>query len=194
MEIEKAGKRIASLARILQVFRNKTYYRPETLNLNTVLQEMEKYFPLIMGPQIDFCIMKAPELWSVNIDSAYIRQAFIALAIDLADVLPQGGSVTLETRNFPAAISAGEQEPDDQQDSVLIIISATGSAISDQILSALLEGDSSNTNAPSGKISETATAAEIIRFCRGQVSIIDQEEHKLTLHLSLPAVIEISTR
>lgn len=193
-EIEKAGKRIASLIRVLQVFGHKSFYRPETLNLNNVIQEMEKYFPLIMGPQIDFGSFKDPELWPVNIDLAYIRQALIALAIDIQDVLPQGGSVSLETKNFPAPPAPCQQEPDRQEHSVLMVLSATGTVVFEPIFSSSLEGDSSDTAAAMEMISETATAAEIIHFCRGRVSIIEREEHKLALQFSLPAAIEGSTR
>jgi two-component system cell cycle sensor histidine kinase/response regulator CckA len=193
-EIEKAGKRIASLVRILQVFRHRSVYRPETLNLNNVIQEMEKYFPLIIGPQIDFCSVKDPELWSVRADLAQIRQALISLAIDMPDILPQGGAVSLETRNFPGIPVPSRKIPDKQEPTVLIILSATGASVSDKLFLNSSEGDTSTTSTSDEMISETATTAEIIYLCGGQISINNREEHKLTVHISLPAAVAESVR
>jgi two-component system cell cycle sensor histidine kinase/response regulator CckA len=186
-EIEKAGKRIASLAKILQVFRHKSTYRAEVLNVNHVIQELGKYFPLILGPRIEFCFIKDPALWPVNADLAYIRQALIVLAVDMLDVLPQGGSVTLETRNLPAVSASGQGKADDLKHSVLVILSAAGTVLSDKAFEASLERDLSKPDTSMDTISDAATAAEIIRFCCGQVSLAKREEHNMTIHISLPA-------
>jgi len=188
-EIEKAGKRIASLVRILQVFRHRSVYSPETLNLNNVIQEMEKYFPLIIGSHIDFCSFKDPELWPVRTDLAQIRQALISLAIDMPDVLPHGGAVSLETRNFQGIQEPNREIPDKQEPSVLIILSATGATVSAKAFLNSSEGDTSTKGTSEELISETETTAEIIHLCGGRLSIYNREEHKLTVHLSLPAAV-----
>lgn len=190
VEIEKAGKRIASLVRILQVFRHRSFNRPETLNLNNIIQEMEKYLPLIVGPRIDFCFIKDPELWPVNVDLAQIRQALITLAIDMLDVLPQGGAVSLETRNFSRNAESGHEEPKDQKHSVLMILSATGAIVSDQAFLGTSDGNTSTTGASKEIIPETATAAEIIHSCGGKVSINTREDNKLMIQISLPVAHE----
>ena len=136
-EISNAGRRIASLARVLLIFSRKYISHPEELNLNNVIEEIENLIPYVVGPAIRFETVKGAELWPVRADSSKIKQALITVAIDIREIMPDGGHFILETRNCSATQNGNRTTPDGQGPYVQITALATGRLASDQVLSCL---------------------------------------------------------
>ncbi|MBN2337913.1 MAG: hypothetical protein JXP48_05160 [Acidobacteria bacterium] len=100
-EIEKAGRRIASLARILQTWSPRAPDQPGTVDLNAVIADLEKYLRLLVGPETRFRFTPTADLPPARADSTLLRRALLGLAVDAASLQLEGGALSLETR--PAA-------------------------------------------------------------------------------------------
>jgi len=98
-DIKKAGNKAAALTRQLLAFSRKQIVRPEILDINELLTDIEKMLGRLIGEDIELLTIPEPELWQVEIDSGQIEQVIMNLAVNARDAMPQGGKLTIETAN-----------------------------------------------------------------------------------------------
>ncbi|MFH1742854.1 MAG: response regulator [bacterium] len=98
-EIKKAGERAATLTRQLLAFSRRQVLQPETLNLNTLIADMDKMLRHLIGEDIEVLTTLCPDLGQVKVDPGQIEQVIMNLAINARDAMPQGGKIIMETAN-----------------------------------------------------------------------------------------------
>jgi two-component system, cell cycle sensor histidine kinase and response regulator CckA len=99
-EIERVGDRGAALARQLLAFSGRQVLQPRLVQLNTLLGGMQDRLRHILGDSIELKMTLDPDVDRVQVDASQIEQAILNLASNARDVMPQGGRMTLETRNI----------------------------------------------------------------------------------------------
>ncbi len=98
-EIKKAGEKAASLTRQLLAFSRKQIVQPKLLDINEVINEMEKMLKHMIGENIDFQTVLGPELWKICADPGQINQIIMNMVINSRDAMLRGGGLTIETAN-----------------------------------------------------------------------------------------------
>ncbi len=98
-QILKAGNRAADLTRQLLAFSRKSIVQPKVISLYNVVRGMEKMLHRLIGEDICMVIEPAGDLGHVKADPGLIEQVILNLAINSRDAMPQGGQLTIETRN-----------------------------------------------------------------------------------------------
>ena len=98
-EIERAGERGAALARQLLAFSGRQVLQLRLSQLNNLLTGLEDRIRHIVGDAIEVKMSLDPDLHRVQIDAAQVEQAILNLVTNARDVMPQGGRLTIETRN-----------------------------------------------------------------------------------------------
>jgi len=98
-EILNAANRAETLTSQLLTFGRKQLLHPEVLNLNTVLRELSHPLHRVIGEDIRLSLVLGEGLGNVRIDPAQIEQAIMNMAINAADAMPLGGSLTIQTAN-----------------------------------------------------------------------------------------------
>jgi PAS domain S-box-containing protein len=101
-----AGERAADLTRQLLAFSRKQIVDPQVLDLSTVLIETCKMLKRTIGEHIELHTDFAPHLWLVEMDPVQIERAIVNLAVNARDAMPDGGRLTLSTRN----VTLGEED------------------------------------------------------------------------------------
>jgi len=99
LEIEKAVVRAAALTRQLLAFGRKQILHVKVLDLNAVVTDVVKMLHRLLGSNIELTSLLAPTLGRVKADPGQIEQVILNLAVNARDAMPQGGRLTLETRN-----------------------------------------------------------------------------------------------
>jgi two-component system, cell cycle sensor histidine kinase and response regulator CckA len=98
-EIKKAGTRAATLTRQLLAFSRSQVLAPQVLDLNSVVTNVHKMLRRLIGEDIDLVTILGENLWSVRADPGQVEQVIVNLAVNARDAMPQGGKLTLETKN-----------------------------------------------------------------------------------------------
>jgi len=97
--IEHAVNRAAGLTRRLLAFSRKQILQPKILDLNEVLTEVAKMLDRLLGKNIALKVAPFPSLWPIKADPGQLEQVIMNLAVNARDAMPQGGQLTIETRN-----------------------------------------------------------------------------------------------
>jgi PAS domain S-box-containing protein len=98
-EIRKAARRAAQLTRQLLAFSRKQVLQPRVLDLNALVENLDKMLRPLLGETVDLKSSLAPDLNAVRADPNQLEQVILNLAINARDAMPQGGKVTIETAN-----------------------------------------------------------------------------------------------
>jgi len=98
-EIEKASQRAVSLTRQLLAFSRQQVLEPAILNLNTLVSDMEKMLPRLIGEDIQLNLILDPAIGQVKADPGQIEQVVMNLAVNARDAMPDGGKLTIQTAN-----------------------------------------------------------------------------------------------
>ena len=103
--IKADAQRAASLVRQLLAYSRKQTMRPSTLVLADVLSDARMLFTRLAGHarlELEF----GPDLWPVRADLGQLEQVLSNLVANARDAMPDGGTITVATRNLPAAEAA----------------------------------------------------------------------------------------
>ena len=99
LEIQGAGERAASLTRQLLTFSRGQVSRPAVLDLNAVIRHMESMLGRLIGEHIQLVLELDDHLWHIRADRTQMEQVLLNLVLNARDAMPQGGTVTVRTRN-----------------------------------------------------------------------------------------------
>ena len=100
IEIERAVTRAAALTQQLLAFSRRQVLQLQALDLNSVLTEVAKMLDRLIPANIEMRILPAASPNRVKADPGQMEQVILNLAVNARDAMPQGGRLTIETRNL----------------------------------------------------------------------------------------------
>jgi two-component system, cell cycle sensor histidine kinase and response regulator CckA len=83
--------------------------RTRAVELNSAIVDVEKMLRRVIGEDIDFVTALDPQLGTVRADPSQIVQVILNLAVNARDAMPQGGQLTVETRNVEIDLAHGRE-------------------------------------------------------------------------------------
>src|SRR5687768_5475993 len=98
-EIKRAADRAAELTKQLLAFGRRQVLKPRPLDLNAVLSDTGLLLRRLLGEHVELELAPAADLGTVRADPGQLEQVIVNLAVNARDAMPDGGKLTIATRN-----------------------------------------------------------------------------------------------
>ena len=99
LEIQRATERAAALTRQLLAFSRRQILNLRLIDLNLIVQDLDKMLRRVIGEDIELVTVLARDLWKITSDPSQIEQVILNLAVNSRDAMPKGGRLFVETSN-----------------------------------------------------------------------------------------------
>ncbi len=94
-----AGDRATALTGQLLAFSRRQVLQPRPLNLNDTIRSVNKMLSRLIGVDVEVSTRLDPELGTVEADPGQMDQVVLNLAVNSRDAMPNGGKLTIQTKN-----------------------------------------------------------------------------------------------
>ncbi len=136
LEIRKSGEMAANLTSQLLAFSRQQVLNPRTLDVNEVVRNARGLIRPGIKENIDLRLDLDPEAGFIKVDESQMGQVLLNLAANAADAMPDGGSLTIQTR----ALHVGQAGPDEPSgDCVELTVTDTGTGMSAEVTEHIFE-------------------------------------------------------
>jgi two-component system, cell cycle sensor histidine kinase and response regulator CckA len=182
-QILSAAQRSSALTRQLLAFSRKQVLTRQVLDCNIVITEISSMVRRLISETITLQCDLAPDLWPVKADTDQVAQVILNLCVNSRDAMPDGGVLTLTTRNCQL-----------DQRFVEISVSDTGVGISPELLEKLFEPFFTTKAPGKGTGLGLATVYGIVQQSGGTIHVDSSPGHGATFTIQLPCCLEKPSR
>jgi len=181
-EIKRATDRAASLTRQLLAFSRRQLVQPQMLDLNAVVQDMEKMLQRLIGEDVTLSTDYDPDIGLVRLDRGQLEQIVVNLVVNARDAMPEGGVVRVRTqgvadRNMPAGV-------------VTLSVSDTGVGMDEETCSRIFEPFFTTKEQGKGTGLGLSTVYGIVTQAGGQIGVASEIDAGTTFTLAFPVAEE----
>jgi len=192
-EIKKAAVRAASLTRQLLAFSRKQVLQPSVLDMNLVVTEVGKMLQRLIGEDITVNVNTAPSLWPVKVDQNQIEQVLLNLALNARDAMPNGGKLTITTRNKEVDASRARVQASSPGNYVVLEVSDTGVGMDAETQAHVFEPFFSTKELGKGTGLGLASVYGVVQQSGGWISFDSQVGQGTCFSIHLPQAGESPT-
>ena len=185
-EIIRAGDSAASLTNQLLAFSRRQIVTPQVLDLNALVAGMDKMLHRLLGEDVELVAALAPRVPSVRVDASQFQQVLMNLVVNARDAMPQGGSITLETKvagfteTSPEGIAPGRY--------AVLSVSDTGRGMTEETRLHAFEPFFTTKGRGKGTGLGLSTVYGIVKQAGGDITLVTAPGEGTTFQIYLPAV------
>ncbi|HEY4370164.1 MAG TPA: PAS domain S-box protein [Steroidobacteraceae bacterium] len=183
----KAAMRGAELTRRLLAFARQQVLEPKVVDLNALLGDMFELMRRSLTGDIEIRQALDPQVWPARIDPGQMENAVLNLVINARDAMPEGGVITIATRNVlidperpvsEGGLQAGEY--------AVLEVSDTGTGMSPETLKRVFEPFFTTKDVGKGSGLGLSMLYGFVRQSGGHVAIDSTVGQGTTVRLSFP--------
>jgi two-component system cell cycle sensor histidine kinase/response regulator CckA len=190
-EIEKAGQRAAALTRQLLAFSRQQVLALAVLNLNSLISEMQKMLPRLIGEDIEIVMALDPAIGRVKADQGQLEQVIMNLAVNARDAMPDGVKVVITTTNVSLDEAWTRLHPGSKVgDYVMLAVADTGTGIDSETLAHIFEPFFTTKERGKGTGLGLATVYGVVKQSGGYVSVESAPGKGASFQIYLPRIEE----
>ncbi|HKW51622.1 MAG TPA: ATP-binding protein, partial [Candidatus Eisenbacteria bacterium] len=190
-EVAKAGDRAANLTRQLLAFSRQQVLEPRILDLNEVIEDVEKMLRRLLGADVELRFRPAKDLGLVRADAGQIEQVLLNLIVNARDAMQDGGRIAIETENVE--INGAADLPSGSY--VLLTVADTGCGMDAKTASRIFEPFFTTKEMGKGTGLGLSTVHGIVKQSGGHIAVQSEPGHgtKFRIHFPrVPAAQEVS--
>ena len=188
-EIEKAGQRAVALTRQLLAFSRQQVLEPVILNLNTLVSEMEKMLPRLIGEDIQLNLSLDQAIGQVKADSGQIEQVVMNLAVNSRDAMPDGGTLTIHTANAELDAAFTREHPGSVAGQyVMLAVTDTGMGMDPETQAQIFEPFFTTKGRDQGTGLGLATVYGVVKQSSGYIAVVSELGKGASFRIYLPRI------
>jgi two-component system, cell cycle sensor histidine kinase and response regulator CckA len=187
-QVVRAAERATDLTRQLLAFSRRHTVKPALVNLNQLVQQMERMLCRVLGEHIHLVTDLTGDWNTVYADPGQLEQVILNLALNARDAMPAGGTLSLTTGyTSDPAVSLAQLSP-----LVTLSVSDTGSGIAAEVLPHVFEPFF--TTKDNGTGLGLSTSYGIIKQAGGEIEVDSHPGAGTTFRILLPAAAKSEER
>jgi signal transduction histidine kinase len=190
-EIRDASIHASGLVRQLLAVARSHNEAPHLVSLNGIAEGMRDLLLRLIGENIDLVYQLDPNLGAVRMDSTQAQQILLNLVLNARDALPDGGRITLETRNCGLQIvtsSAVEKTGPVELPCALFVVSDNGQGMDSQTQQHVFEAFFSTKPPGEGTGLGLSTVFEIVTNNGGLIHLESECKQGTRVTVLLPLI------
>lgn len=188
-QIAEAAHKAATLTAQLLAFSRQKVLRPEVLNVNEIIRDIEKMLKRLIGEDIRFNTCLDSSLHSVEFDPGQIEQIVVNLAVNARDAMPNGGHLTIETKNVSLDHDYVELHGDARVGPhVMISVTDDGEGMPPEVRDKIFDPFFTTKGSGKGTGLGLSTVYGIVKQSGGNIWVYSEVEHGTTFKIYLPSV------
>jgi two-component system cell cycle sensor histidine kinase/response regulator CckA len=188
-QIKVAAERAAALTRQLRLFARQAGGERRPTQLNDVVEETRDLLERSIPKEIAIALRLEPELWTVEADPSQISQVLMNLGLNARDAMPEGGTLTLETRNVTLEEGYARALQGAQPGRyVCLSVADTGCGMSPEVQARLFEPFFTTKEVGKGTGLGLAVVYGIVKGHGGFIHVYSGVGRGSTFHVYLPAI------
>jgi len=185
--IGDAGDRAASLTRQLLAFSRAQILESTVLDMNEVIADMKAVLESVLREDVDLIMDLDPSTGLVTADRAQLEQIILILAINARDAMPEGGQLTLGTRNVELDSAYVRRHLDARPGPhVVLTVSDSGSGMDAATRARIFEPFFTTKDIGKGRGLGLAAAYGIIHQSRGHITVDSEPGQGTSFRIYLP--------
>ncbi|CCD93597.1 putative sensor histidine kinase with a response regulator receiver domain [Bradyrhizobium sp. ORS 375] len=185
--ISAAAERGADLTRHLLAFSRRQPLQPRATDINALVVDAARLLRPTLGEQVEIESMLAHDSAPALIDPSQLSTAILNLALNARDAMPDGGKLTLETKNVTLDEDYAQLNRDAKPGNyIMIAVSDTGQGIPTTLLDKVFEPFFTTKDVGKGSGLGLSMVYGFVKQSNGHVKIYSEEGHGTTVKLYLP--------
>ena len=188
-EIEKAGERAANLTRQLLAFSRRQIVKPQVINLNELILNMDKMLRRVIGEDLELITLCNPKLGPVKVDPGQIEQILMNLAVNARDAMQDGGKLIIKTANSDVDDEVMRQDAETTAgEYVVLTVSDTGTGIPDEVKAHIFDPFFTTKEVGKGTGLGLSTCYGIVEQNGGYIHVDSEPGEGATFKIYLPRI------
>ena len=187
-QILKASERAASLTQQMLAFSRKQVLAPRIIDLNATVDETVKMVKRLMGEHIELIFQPGKPLSHLEADPGQITQVVLNLCLNARDAMPQGGKLTIETRDVEVDAQLASQHPAFMPGKyVLLAVTDTGAGMTKEVQERVFEPFFTTKALGRGTGLGLSTVYGIVKQSGGYIWVYSEPDRGTCFKLYFPA-------